>query len=208
MDHDVENQFDKHHVVIVPAHPNKKPREWKILVLEPQIMGNLIQPGLTFADIHGRKLSFRNNAQPRARYFYFHYLCAMLYYSETLGKQGKSLNDLVTADMPGLSRAWGSEGSYMADNVIRDFIERLGDGIPSHLVRSMTENSFDGDFNPANEAINLRRDLEDLSIESENEEEYEVEEEEIEFEDEEEEDQGGKVCSPRQFSEEAATTET
>ena len=40
------------------------------------------------------------------------------------------MNASAAADMPEFFRAWGSEGSYLRENLVLGFIERLGDSIP------------------------------------------------------------------------------
>ncbi|KAK2765618.1 hypothetical protein FQN54_008472 [Arachnomyces sp. PD_36] len=167
-----EEQFDKFQVVIVPTG---EPRQWQVLVVDKDGVWNSTayvkdEEGeqaerVTFGDLHGAKLVFQNDAQqPRARYFYFHYLCAMLKRSERMKEKGLSMNDLETAGMPQLSRVWASEGSYLRDNVILGFIERLGDSLGKEgeeMIRSHSCGSV-----PPDETENLISSIAGMELES------------------------------------------
>lgn len=77
------------------------------------------------------------------------------------------MNDNAAAEMPELSRAWGSEGSYLRENVILGFIERLGDSVGddgAELIRSHSG----GGITP-NEAESLGSSVANLDLDSENE---------------------------------------
>jgi hypothetical protein len=78
----VGSAFDRHQIVIVPVEGNMKPQEWKILVLNKGGLWNIkiTSRGKTFGDLHQAKLQFpaNNDFRPRTRYFYFHYVLAML----------------------------------------------------------------------------------------------------------------------------------
>lgn len=165
-----EEKFDNLQIAIVPAGQFSagQIRQWQVFIIDQDGIGNGTAYGTKrFKDIHGTKLVFRNDAQPRARYFYFHYLCAMLHYSQKMKEKGQTMNDNAAAEMPELSRAWGSEGSYLRENVILGFIERLGDSVGddgAELIRSHSG----GGITP-NEAESLGSSVANLDLDSENE---------------------------------------
>ncbi|KAK2768405.1 hypothetical protein FQN54_000260 [Arachnomyces sp. PD_36] len=166
-----EREFNRHAVVIVPARAvERKRRQWKILVLDESIRdtwAGLDEDPATFGEIHGRRLNFRTDAQPRARYFYFHYLCAMI-----------KLSRQENASLDEVSRAWVSEGSYLRENVMRAFIDYLGHEITPAQSERMLQHSSEG-IAP-DEMEQCAKALDDMELDSEGEEE----EEEMEAEDE------------------------
>ncbi|KAK2795538.1 hypothetical protein FQN50_009722 [Emmonsiellopsis sp. PD_5] len=173
----IEEQFDKHQIVIVPDDgfpQGQQPREWKVYVLNQSLKNDTVypvEPSITFGDLHGMKLVFRNDNQPRprARYFYFHYLVALIKLSRAGANSGVDKFDLPEASMPALTRAWGSEGSYIRENVIRGFVEELGDEIPEEAGRRILQNSSEG-IAP-DEPERLGKAVEDTDLDSDDEEE-------------------------------------
>lgn len=175
-----EEQFDKLKVVIVPTGQS---RQWQVLVVDKARIWNSTAywkdggkevKKITFGDLHGAKLIFQNDAQPRARYFYFHYLCAMLNRSEKMKEKRLAMNEQETAGMRELSRAWGSEGSYLRENVILGFIERLGDSVDeegAEMIRSHSGGSV-----APNEVENLGSSIADMDLESDEDEEMDHDE--------------------------------
>ncbi len=127
----IEEAFDKHLIVIVPT---EEAREWKFLVLDRSGLWNAkIEKGRTFADLHNSKLVFQpgRDARPRARYFYFHYLLAMLRIGRK-GEEEKAMlrNQIAEATGPTVGRLWASDEKYLRENMIRAFIEGMAHDWP------------------------------------------------------------------------------
>ncbi|KAK2804871.1 hypothetical protein FQN51_001513 [Onygenales sp. PD_10] len=155
----IAGEFDEHQLVIVPdGLPQKETRD----------LYGYGSP--TYGELHGRKLVFHDHNQPRARYFYFHYLVTIFrLYREGL-KTGLRRFKLSEAGLAELIEAWdGYEGSYVRENVVRAFAEELGDRIPQEVRRRLLRNSLDG-ITP-DEAERLARSLERMELESDEEEE-------------------------------------
>ncbi|KAK2749743.1 hypothetical protein FQN55_002979 [Onygenales sp. PD_40] len=169
----IAGEFDEHQLVIVPdGLPQKETREWKVLVLHEGLRNDSLYGygSPTYGELHGRKLVFRDHNQPRARYFYFHYLVTIFrLYREGL-KTGLQRFKLSEAGLAELIEAWdGYEGSYVRENVIRAFAEELGDKIPQEVRRRLLRNSLEG-IAP-DEPERLARSLERMELESDEEEE-------------------------------------
>lgn len=139
---ELEERLDNFQVTIVPAD---EPGQWKFFVVDREIgnaLGYAAADGyVKIRDMHGTKLVFLDDDQPRARYFYFHYLCSMLNLSRKMAEKGSpTMHVQETEVMLELSRAWRSpEGSYICENIILGFVERLGDSIgqeEAELIRS------------------------------------------------------------------------
>lgn len=140
-----EVQFDQHRVVMVPAGPiGSNPRTWKVVVVDGGIRNSKAYDGVTFGEINGKKLVFTTDDQPRARYLYFHYLCAMLRRSRLKQNKGQPMHTSPDVTMPELSRVWGSEGSYLRENIIQGFIEALAHEIPDDAVQRIRSHTSEG----------------------------------------------------------------
>lgn len=160
-------RFNNFQIAIVPAGQS---RQWQVLVIDPdEIRNGEAYGNKKFKDLHGAKLVFQNDAQPRARYFYFHYLCAMLDRSQKTKEKKLTLNDNAVARMSEPSRAWGSEGSYLRENVILGFFERLGDSVGDDGAEMIRSHSG-GKIAP-NEAERLGTSVGNLDLDSEDEDE-------------------------------------
>ncbi|KAM5441773.1 hypothetical protein MferCBS31731_003033 [Microsporum ferrugineum] len=172
---ELERTFDDHRVVIVPAesHPDG-PREWKFLVLDRSGLWNSTVHGPhKYSDIHQQRLIFPNNVRPRARYLYFHYLCSMIYLFRQDKRTGVVRSDLPDSEIPELTRAWGSHGSYLRDCLISGFIDELGHELPEGLKEDMRSNSFSSQSeNELEEVVNSLDDLDLDSDDESDEEEY------------------------------------
>lgn len=142
----VGKQFDNHQLVIVPhGQINAKHRQWKVLVLNKSLKDAVAFGKTTFEEMDGQRLIFRSDAQPRARYLYFHFLCAMIRRSREPAKTGNHMHsNPPDVTMPELSRAWGSRGSYMRENIIWGFIEQLGHEIPEDAKERILSHSSEG----------------------------------------------------------------
>lgn len=163
----IEQSFDHHQIVIVPddTSPNRSPREWKMLVLDRSLWNIVAFSGTTYAQLHNRKLSFRTESRPRARYFYFHFLISMIIRSRTKGNRGILPHEPPEYTTPSLSRAWGSEGSFLRENVIRGFIEELGHEIPPSTKHEMLGHSNQGIAE--DEIQRMNKNIKAMNLESE-----------------------------------------
>lgn len=143
MPRDVEKRFDAYQLAIVPAWPFVKdePRAWKVLVLNKSIFNAVaytdVKGATTFGQLHQRVLNFRTRYQPRARYLYFHYLMCMIFMSRASQKAGVQKDELSDLTTPELATAWGSEESYLRENMIRGFIEEMGHALPRQVEEEM-----------------------------------------------------------------------
>lgn len=136
---DFKDRFDKYQVIIVPFDTHSDPPEYKWLVLNRNLLDTPIITGwMTYGDIHEKKLIFRTDFRPRARYLYFHYLEAIRHHSKTLR------NDQPKIDFSELTNAWCRSGSYIRENMIRAFIEDCGNDINDDDKERIREHSSIG----------------------------------------------------------------
>ena len=150
----IEAQFDSGMLTIVPAikdptskaevalWQNHNPHEYKINVFDdgrpaldkvPLNRNSTGGVALAFRDLHDRKLVFRGNFRPRARYLYFHYCCQVLRHAWNRGANAKSVPNME--EQKGVF-AWGTVGKYMAQDQMRVFVEELG-----HEFEPLMENA-------------------------------------------------------------------
>ena len=129
----VEEALDAHQLVIVPAESGK----WKFMVLDRGGLWNtkvLGSAGGTFAQLHNTQLVFLDgrDIRPRARFFYFNYILAMLKISRRPAKERAGISKhMAEFTGPKLTKVWATGGGYMRDNMIRAFVEGIGHDNPS-----------------------------------------------------------------------------
>ncbi|EFE43308.1 hypothetical protein TRV_01977 [Trichophyton verrucosum HKI 0517] len=166
-----EQAFDAYQVVIVPYGPvTSEPREWQVILLDHSGLKDVPVCGMTFAQLHQKKLIFATDARPRARYFYFHFILAMISHYRAHKSVGVVKSELPDSMIPSLTRAWGSEGSYLADNVIHGFIEKVGHEIPAELQKNMQSQGFRGSFDTESEIDEIREATKGIDLRSDAEE--------------------------------------
>ncbi|KAF8241976.1 hypothetical protein K440DRAFT_500640, partial [Wilcoxina mikolae CBS 423.85] len=134
----VEKRFDKHQLVIVPAkdarlHQDGTIDRWVLNVVDDSIKDiRVIEINGTFADLHGKELTFRTSARPAARYLYFQYLIAML----RARKHGTKIfkpklpqddnNDGQSSSTDTRPVPWGTPGPYMRERMVRALVAEAG----------------------------------------------------------------------------------
>lgn len=107
-----EKAFDTYQVAIVPYGPTtSQPREWQVILLDHSGLKDVRVSGMTFGQLHQKKLIFATDARPRARYLYFHFILAMISHYRAEKSVGVVKDQLLDSMVPSLVRAWGSEGS-------------------------------------------------------------------------------------------------
>jgi len=78
-----ERVFDKGHIILLPDSDDnpvaKQPvghiKNWKIVVLDSH---NLQWEGIRLGDLDGKRMQFRNDARPAARFLYFQYASILI----------------------------------------------------------------------------------------------------------------------------------
>ncbi|EGE09592.1 hypothetical protein TEQG_08531 [Trichophyton equinum CBS 127.97] len=160
-----EPAFNTYKVIIVPHGTTpSQPQEWQVILLDHSGLKDVPVCGMTFGQLHKRKLIFPTESRPRAKYLYFHFILEMLSYycpQEFMGGVNTELLDQLTM-------AWGSEGNYMVDGVIHGFLEKFGHNIPINLQQNMLSHAFRGfseteadDIRKAAHGMDLRSDTEE-----------------------------------------------
>lgn len=141
LDYHVEKLFEAGFFVIVPDVPDDcteqsirvwnetEPKEYKLRIINRQHekANEKINQDReeTWMDWDGKKLEFRNNFRPRARYLYFHYCCQMLRYA--WGKDPKSGDEQPTPLRKELQKAyWGTPGRYLPEAMLTALIDEMG----------------------------------------------------------------------------------
>jgi hypothetical protein len=135
----IEKKFDKGFIVIVPRLPNypsqpqialwnlSNPKEYKIRILDltsPEV-DEAVSSGsdLTWRDLDGTDVEFRNTFRPRARYLYFHYCIQII--RRAWRAEKKAADHLEKEFGKGY---WGSIGTYLPKSMLLAFAEELGHG--------------------------------------------------------------------------------
>ncbi|KAF3490925.1 uncharacterized protein GIQ15_00442 [Arthroderma uncinatum] len=185
-----EKAFNAYQVVIVPhGSPTSQPREWQVILLDHSGLKDIRVSGMTFGELHQKKLIFATDARPRARYLYFHFILAMISHYRTQKSAGVIKDELPDSMIPSLTRAWGSEGSYLTDDVIHGFIEKVGHELPAELQENMRSQCFRGSFDSeaevdeiceAAQGLDLRSDEEDNDSDSDDDDFFDIDDGESE----------------------------
>ncbi|KAF7712743.1 Uncharacterized protein PECH_003747 [Penicillium ucsense] len=154
MSYKVKAAFDIGKLAIVPCDPkgagwtikgirnwlSRGPDEYQVKILDQkwdrldkEVGGH---PPLTFRDLDGRKLQFRNSFRPAARYMYFHYCIQVVRYAW----QHKEVNGPAEAaemlrNEHGQSY-WGTSGKYLPKNMLQSVIQEIGHEYKSLLDRA------------------------------------------------------------------------
>jgi len=121
------------------------PREYRIAVLDatPHCMKEPVFDketyGLkseTLTGLHGRRLTFLNDARPRTRYVWWGFLSAVT----QLTWKGSMANadSLIQKEVLKGTRYWGTHGKYLKKNMLLGFVQKLG-----HDVSSIDESIMD-----------------------------------------------------------------
>ncbi|KAF8534830.1 hypothetical protein BDD12DRAFT_983625 [Trichophaea hybrida] len=134
----VEKRFDKHHVGIVPAKDARLQRDgtidrWVLNEVDDSIkdirVGDI---NGTFADLHGKELTFRTLARPAARYLHIQYLIAMLRGRKHRKKLFKPKlpqddnNDGRSGSTDARPVPWGTPGPYIRERMVRALVAEAG----------------------------------------------------------------------------------
>lgn len=111
MNHQVEEYFDKHQCVIVPAGPmvNDRIDRWKFRVLDqtksprkPISEGS----GCELKDLDGTELEFQSDLRPSARYLFFHYAFSIL-------KARKNNTEAWSSSIAPNEKMWATPKKYL-----------------------------------------------------------------------------------------------
>lgn len=135
----IERYFDSGKFVIVPDLPDRPPlaeviswvqgecRDYRVKIIDSKWEKLdhtiTIYYNITWRELDGKKLQFRTNFRPAARYLYFHYCIQVLRRAWGHNTQGGSLP--VLRDEIGRP-FWGTPGRYMPKNMLLALVEELG----------------------------------------------------------------------------------
>ena len=133
-----EKRMDKGLFVIVPNVPDDHSqddvsnwhqtavKEYKIRVLEPEdpLMQEHIVEGRCWNELDGKRVNFRNDFRPRARYLYFVYCTVMLQRAWSETEDWRKSGNILTNELG--KPWWATRGRYMKQNMIRAFVREIG----------------------------------------------------------------------------------
>ncbi|KAK0720676.1 hypothetical protein B0H67DRAFT_643900 [Lasiosphaeris hirsuta] len=96
----------------------------------------------TLAGLDGRRLVFRNDARPRARYVWWAFLSAIT----QLSWKGsvKTPDSLIQKEVLQSTRFWGTHGKYVKKNMLLGFVQEIGHDVSS-IAESIMEHAIDED---------------------------------------------------------------
>ncbi|KAI2463913.1 hypothetical protein F4781DRAFT_97731 [Annulohypoxylon bovei var. microspora] len=125
------------------------PKEYKLIVLDntkrlvKELRPIFVSPLYdikSVEDIHGRRLKFRTDFRPRARYMWWAYLNSIVSFSYRYkGTAGIGIDGEVELG----NRYWGTRGRYVKKNQLLGFIEHVGQDISSIRSSSLLENALE-----------------------------------------------------------------
>ncbi|PLB53872.1 hypothetical protein P170DRAFT_396820 [Aspergillus steynii IBT 23096] len=135
----IEKVFDSGAIVIVPDIPErplrsalqewiqKETRDYKTKIIDPaglKMEKDIIAiGGLKWKDLDGRKLQFKGDFRPAARYLYFHYCLQIL---RRAWRAGPGQHAAFTLQEELGKPVWATPGRYIPRNMLLAFVEELG----------------------------------------------------------------------------------
>ncbi|RDL40123.1 uncharacterized protein BP5553_00102 [Venustampulla echinocandica] len=106
----------------------------------------------TLADLDGRPLKFHTNFRPRARYVWWTFMNAIL---QTAWRQKQNEKNVLRQEVANAIRYWGTCGRHVKKNMLRGFVDELGQDIDSILENYIEEDDTGdtGDADPGAVAV-------------------------------------------------------
>ncbi|UPL00075.1 hypothetical protein LCI18_011009 [Fusarium solani-melongenae] len=142
----------------------------------------------TLLDLHGRKLEFKTDFRPRARYVWWTFLYAVMRTAsvqDTPSTKDTSPYDVQQHEVRKATRYWGTRGRYVKRNLVLGLIQELGQDVNS-ILDQVIDDDEEGDEQPE-PALVASIALNAATARGEDDEEEDDEEEDDEEEDNEEE---------------------
>jgi hypothetical protein len=101
----------------------------------------------TLAKLDGRPLKFHTGFRPRARYVWWTFMNAVL---QTAWRQKQNERNALPQEVVKATRYWGTCGCYVKKNMLRGFVDELGQDIESILENAIEEDDTGdtGDADP------------------------------------------------------------
>ncbi|KAJ5618121.1 hypothetical protein N7537_003235 [Penicillium hordei] len=134
---------------------SSKPREFKVKILDQdwKKLDDMVddKSGLTYRKLEDRRLNFRSNFRPAARYLYFHYCVQVLrrawQYTKDTDKTEAAKDHVanVLYDTNG-KLFWGTPGRYLPRNMLLALVEELGHEYKPLLNGAASSTSADSDM--------------------------------------------------------------
>ncbi|KAI5776254.1 hypothetical protein EDC01DRAFT_636970 [Geopyxis carbonaria] len=120
----IENEFNKHRLVIVPANgaelqENGTINDWVLRVIDRSILNKRCGGGCTFQAIDGTELSFQSDARPAASYLYLHYLLSLI--------RAHALGTKVELQKSDRVLPWATPGPYIRASMVRCLVAAAGE---------------------------------------------------------------------------------
>lgn len=147
----IEKVFDTGAIVIVPDLPERpllsalqqwmqtEVRDYKVRIIDPAgiRMDKFIMTigGLRWRDLDGRKLKFKGDFRPAARYLYFHYCLQIL---RRAWRAGPGQHAAFTLQEELGKPVWATPGRYIPKNMLLAFVDELGHQYHDDLIIGAT----------------------------------------------------------------------
>ncbi|KAL3455715.1 hypothetical protein BJX64DRAFT_281870 [Aspergillus heterothallicus] len=182
----IEKQLGKGVLAIVPDLPERPTktmlscwaereiRDYKIRLIDPEWAGrnHFIDGNMMFKDLDGKKLVFKGNFRPAARYLYYHY-CAQIIH-RSWRKPSVEATPLLEEELG--KPFWGTPGPYIRANMLRAVMEEVGHDAGDLLIGAKRSGGKDSlVIDVIAEEVAARQAKEERADEGENEEENEDE---------------------------------
>jgi HNH endonuclease len=98
----------------------------------------------TLAQLDGRPLKFHTDFRPRARYVWWTFMNAIL---QNSWRQKQNEKNILRQEVAKATRYWGTRGRYVKKNMLRGFVDELGQDIES-ILENAIEDDDTGDADP------------------------------------------------------------
>ncbi|OJD14679.1 hypothetical protein AJ78_05003 [Emergomyces pasteurianus Ep9510] len=170
----VESKFNSGLFAIVPNLPDRpspeeiaqwqesEPKDYKLRIIDRdpvKLNMSTTVPGIgtTWKDLDGKKLDFRSDFRPRARYLYYHYCLQILRVAFRERFEGEIIREKELQ-----KPFWGSPGKYVRKNMLQAFVEEVGHKYDG-LLKGASDESSEGQGEDDLMLLAATRDV-DLSL--------------------------------------------
>lgn len=122
----LEEQFDRGDFVLVPAEqtdPGTGPTEWRFALMNEKVRKYRIgESSLTYNDLDGRILEWKNDNRPARRFLYYHFVTTILRYTR-FEKPGWAEKRMTLPT----GKLWATQGPYLRRSTLKHLAVMLGD---------------------------------------------------------------------------------
>ncbi|KAF9634021.1 hypothetical protein BFW01_g4916 [Lasiodiplodia theobromae] len=147
----LELAFDEGIFVLVPVGESNQesPTDYKLVLLKESLRtARVTHPGeMTWNDLDGTVLEFRNDCRPREKFMYLNFV------SRIIAARKLRYNHLFRMHLENISRAWVSPAKWIRRSMIYEVARIVDDHEIPEIFQEGTSDGEDGRDNPRNDKL-------------------------------------------------------